>query len=196
MKNDFLKGFKLVSEEEKLIDYLKSYEFQLGVFVEGSTRKEENKIGVTNAELLYIHENGSPSKNIPKRSILEITFKQVKDTLVEKCIERCIEGILIKGWKEGDINKELEQTAIEIENRCKEIILDNDGTLVANAESTAIAKAMKLPKYKKYRDIRWYEYGKKIPENIRAEMRVEGNHPLFDTGELAGSIRCKPVKIR
>ena len=64
------------------------YYIEIGVFVEGGKRKKDTgkskkpidvvKLGINNAELMYIHENGSPLNHIPKRPVLKMTIDYAK----------------------------------------------------------------------------------------------------------------------
>lgn len=152
----------IINDEEILKEILKKfktlpfYNLELGVISSNKSRK--NKEGVTNAELLYIHENGSPLNNIPSRPILDITINFVNKTMLEKIIDKSIISYLEK-LNNDDFKKELEKNAIRIENVARKIIYANKGILKANSPRVAKAKG--------------------------------GNHPLFDTGQLARSITCR-----
>ena len=55
-------------------------------------RKKEEDEGVTNAQLLFIHENGSYLKKpvIPKRPVLAMTIKHAKKEWVNNTIKKAI----------------------------------------------------------------------------------------------------------
>ena len=56
---NMIKGWKWLAEHEALV----------GIPEENSARKSG---GLSNAQLMYIHENGSPANNIPARPVLQM----------------------------------------------------------------------------------------------------------------------------
>lgn len=149
----------LFNEILKEFEKLPSYDLELGVISSNSSRKNEE--GITNAELMFIHENGSPLQHIPARPILDITINYTDKQLLEKIIDNSIIAFS-KNFDKNDFKKELDKNAIRIENIARKIIYSNEGILAANSPSVAKAKG--------------------------------GNHPLFDTGQLARSITCRVVE--
>ena len=139
---------------------LSKFRLEIGVFTLKTKRKIQ--VGITNAELMFIHENGSPIRNIPARPVLQLTIDYVNQNLLQNSIDKCIKIILDKNADEQLIRQELEKLAIKIENYARKLIYSNDGRLAPNAPSVARAKG--------------------------------GNHPLFNTGQLARSITCRVVK--
>lgn len=167
----------MFEKESELIESLSKYSIEIGVISE-DTGREENKqendeddtkqkdtkketvsYGVTNAELMQIHENGSPTKNIPARPVLDLTIMWTEKRLIKRVLNNIIEGVFEKNWGKVEIERELSRMCIRMENHAREIIYDNDGTLEPNSPQVA--------------------------------ERKKGNHPLFDTGQLAKSITCK-----
>lgn len=142
---------------------LPEYQIEIGVISIHSKRKEKVRIGLTNAELMFIHENGSPLRHIPARPVLQMTLDYANRELLQPTIAKCIDAFLDSGLKESAIERELNKLCIRMENYAREIIYSNNGRLAPNAPSVAAKK--------------------------------KGNHPLFDTGQLARSITCRLVKI-
>ncbi len=145
--------------QKKLLDSLSNYVILIGVVSKDAKRKTTKtvaKVGITNAQLMFIHENGSPLRNIPARPVLEMTIKWAL-TQFDEVLNTCFEGIL-NGWEKAELELELNKLCIRMEEHARDIIYSNDGRLVPN--SPAVAR------------------------------RKKGNHPLFDTGELARSITC------
>lgn len=144
----------------KYFDKIPEYQIQIGVFSQKTKRKSTVSIGITNAELMFIHENGSPLRHIPARPVLKMTLTYantlLKDTIKRALIEYSKNGV------EG-LEKELNKLCIRMENYAREIIYSNDGRLAPNSPSVV--------------------------------ARKKGNHPLFDTGQLARSITCKLVRV-
>ena len=156
----------MLENETKILEILNNYRIEIGVFSSDKERTEEEEkvsLGITNAELMYIHENGSPVRNIPPRPVLEMTINYCRDNLLDKTIDKIINNVLNNNWKEKEIESELNKLCVRLQNYARDIIYLNDGRLAPN--SPAVAKAKK------------------------------GNHPLFDTGQLARSITCQLVKI-
>ena len=139
---------------------ISKFRLEIGVFTGKSHRKVQ--VGITNAELMFIHENGSPLRNIPARPVLQMTLDYANKNLVEPAVDKCVKIILDNGPDETLVERELNKLAIKLENYARKIIYSNDGRLAPNAPSVAKAKG--------------------------------GNHPLFNTGQLARSITCRVVK--
>lgn len=149
----------MFEKESELIESLSKYSIEIGVISEDTGRKETVSYGITNAELMQIHENGSPTKNIPARPVLDLTIMWTEQHLIKRVLNSIIEGVFEKNWGKVEIERELSRMCIRMENHAREIIYDNDGTLAPNSPQVA--------------------------------KRKKGNHPLFDTGQLARSITCK-----
>lgn len=149
----------MFEKESELIESLSKYSIEIGVISEDTGRKETVSYGITNAELMQIHENGSPIKNIPARPVLDLTIMWTEQHLIKRVLDSIIEGVFEKDWGKVEIERELSRMCIRMENHAREIIYDNDGTLAHNSPQVA--------------------------------KRKKGNHPLFDTGQLARSITCK-----
>lgn len=148
---------------EGLRKYLASipeYQIQIGVFSTKTKRKTTYNVGITNAELMFIHENGSPLHHLPARPVLKMTIKY-GNTLIKSVMQKALKAYVEVG--EQGLEKELNKMCVRMENYAREIIYSNDGRLAPNAPSVA--------------------------------ARKKGNHPLFDTGQLARSITCKLVRV-
>ena len=148
---------------EGLRKYLASipeYQIQIGVFSTKTKRKTTYNVGITNAELMFIHENGSPLHHLPARPVLKMTI-EYGNTLIKSVMQKALKAYVEVG--EQGLEKELNKMCVRMENYAREIIYSNDGRLAPNAPSVA--------------------------------ARKKGNHPLFDTGQLARSITCKLVRV-
>lgn len=146
----------------KKTNIVANYEIEVGVVSKGTNRKNIIKVGITNAELMFIHESGSPLRNIPARPVLQMTLEYAQQNLLDNTLDKIFDGIFNKNWTETEIEKELNKMCIRMEIYARDIIYLNDGRLAANAPRVAALK--------------------------------KGNHPLFDTGQLARSITCRIVK--
>ena len=150
-----------MDELEKALKKLPIYRIEIGVISEKSRRKEAK--GVTNAELMFIHENGSPLHNIPSRPVLEMTIDHTNKEWLPTVFDKITTKYLDSNFDENVVEKELKILCNEMEKYAQDIIYLNDGRLEPN--SPAVARKKK------------------------------GNHPLFDTGQLARSITCRVTKI-
>ena len=124
---------------------LPDYQIEIGVFSLNSKRKDIVRVGITNAELMFIHENGSPLRNIPSRPVLQMTINYTNKHLLNKTLDKCIEGYIESGFDENVIEKELNKMFIRMENYARDIIYSNDGRLAPNKPSTIKAKGDNHP---------------------------------------------------
>ena len=124
----------------------------------------------TNAELMYIHTNGSPLMHIPPRPVLMPAIraygKQINKKMVE-AFEAYRESVLL-----GD--EKLEAVGIFASDRCRRWFVDPRNGWAPNAPITIYGGVMRNPKNGKF-------------------FRVKGkgekkNRPLIDTGALRRSI--------
>lgn len=133
--NDF------IDDIQESLNKLSKYRLELGVFTGHTKRKVQ--VGMTNAELLFVHENGSPLRNIPARPVLQMTLDYANQSLVSKTVDKCID--LILDGKEDEVENELKRLALRIENYARKIIYSNDGRLAPNAASTIARKGDNHP---------------------------------------------------
>ena len=142
----------------KKVAALPRYVLEVGIFVEKNERKKETveievinpktgkktirkekKVpGVTNAEILYINENGSPAQHIPKRPILQMTVDYVKANWLQDEIVKALGVYISSGCNQDALEKELNKFAIRIQNYCRKLIYDNK--LTPRNSPTTIAK--------------------------------------------------------
>lgn len=127
------------------IPELPEYIIDVGVFTVNNPRKQITKLGINNAELMFIHENGSGVHHIPARPVLEKTISWANSSgLVEKTIEKAYNIILNTGdIKEAD--KEIEKLCLKLQNYARNVIYDNNGQLAPNAPSTIKKKGENYP---------------------------------------------------
>ena len=124
---------------QKSIKELKKIDVLVGVPQEETDRREES---ITNAELLYIHTNGSPANNIPPRPIIEPAIQDAKEEI----------GILLKEAilkaLEGDTDSAvagMEKAGLQGENAAKGWFTNPKNNWTANAESTIKQKGSSRP---------------------------------------------------
>lgn len=145
--------------------HLPEYIIELGVLELKSKRKQTVQISVTNAQLMFIHENGSPLRNIPARPVLQMTIDWANTNIVHKTLDKCIDIFLTEenyATALTNVEHELNRMCMRIQSYARQIIYKNDGRLAPNSPRVAAKK--------------------------------KGNHPLFDTGQLARSITCTLIK--
>lgn len=145
------------------VSSIPSYYIEMGVFSIRTKRKEKVKIGITNAELMFIHENGSPLRSLPARPVIQMTLDWANSSgLVNRSVDKALNSYLSSDYNLDKLETELKRMCIQIENYARDLIYSNDGRLAPNTPGVA--------------------------------ARKKGNHPLFDTGQLARSLTCRLVK--
>ncbi len=95
----------------KKLESMKRLDLLVGVPQE-ETEREDNEI--TNAQLMFIHSEGSPAHNIPPRPVIEMTLKEEKEKISEK-FKKAL-NVVVKG---GDPRTELEKLGIYVVNKIK-----------------------------------------------------------------------------
>ena len=92
------KGWEVVESASKmvqnvqLLDFIKNNEVYVGIQQKETKREDEP---ITNAELLFIHTNGSPVNNIPPRPVIEPAIKDDSErlsTMMKKAAQLVLEG--------------------------------------------------------------------------------------------------------
>lgn len=129
-------------------DSLPEYNIEIGVFSGDAMRKETIRVGITNAELMFIHENGSPLHHIPARPVLKMTIEWANKELLKPTINRAIKAFLDSHFNQDELEKELNKMCIRMENYARDLIYSNDGRLAPNAPSTIAAKGFNHPLFK------------------------------------------------
>ncbi len=129
--------------QKKLLDDLKNYVIIIGVVQADSGRKDEVRVGINNAELMFIHENGSPLRNIPRRPVLHYSIEWAREQLSD-VLDKCIEGIF-EGWSKKDVEIHLKRFCIRLENYARDLIYERDPRLEPNKPGTISRKGSDLP---------------------------------------------------
>ena len=141
----------------KRLEGIPTYILEFGVFAgtekdkrksEPSKGKKKTKVdtekGLTNAEIMFIMENGSPANHVPSRPVLKLTKEYALSTFVPDA-----EKQIIKMWLNGatveDIDKEVGKLALRIEAYVKTGIRRRKFDLMPNALSTIEAKGSDIP---------------------------------------------------
>lgn len=154
-------GWEVVESADKLvrsvgaIDFMRNNEVYIGIPQEETTREGEE---VTNAELLFIHTNGSPARHIPPRPVIEPAIKDDSERLsgmMKKAAQHVFAG------EEEQAITQLKKTGMRGQNVSRAWFTNEKNNWPPNAPSVAEAKRRK---------------GATNPR------------PLIDTGELRKSI--------
>lgn len=157
--------FKTVDKVRSLVNglrFLKENYVLVGIPQEKTDRKPED--GITNAELMFIHTNGSPINNIPARPVIEPAIKENKEKISEHFKLAFQEAM--KGNKDAAFNQ-LKLAGMRAQNAARAWFLDDKNGWPPNSPSVAARKRKK---------------GSTEPR------------PLIDTGELRKSITFVVVK--
>jgi len=98
----------------------------------------------TNAELLYLHDQGSPASNIPPRPVLRpaISQPEVRDRIQTLMRDAAVEAI-VNGNKEK-CEQNFHKAGMIGRDACKKYITDG-GKLAPNAPSTIARKGSSKP---------------------------------------------------
>lgn len=156
-----VKAVDKVGKLIKGINYTKDNYLLIGIPQKKTTREDE---AITNAELLFIHTNGSPINNVPARPVIEPALEDDMERLTSMLKDFANEAI--KGNFE-EAQKQLEKTGMRAQNVCRNWFTNADNNWPENAPSVRERKIKK---------------GSTEPR------------PLIDTGELRKSIIYVVVK--
>lgn len=97
----------------KKLEAMKNLDLLVGVPQSESTRDEEEN-EITNAQLMFIHSEGSPVHNIPPRPVIDITLKEEKTKINEK-FKKALNMVL----QGANPKEELEKLGIYVVNKIK-----------------------------------------------------------------------------
>ncbi len=130
---------KQLQAVQKSIKELKKIDVLVGIPQEEAGREQND---ITNAELLYIHTNGSPANNIPPRPVVEPAIQDSKEeigTLLKEAILKALEG------DTGGAMAGMERAGTQGENAVKGWFTNPKNNWAENAESTKKRKGSSKP---------------------------------------------------
>lgn len=146
-----------LEEMIKTLNKLPTYYIELGIYSANTQRKQEKleqklkqqngvkaRFGLTNAEIMFINEYGSPVRHIPKRPVLHYTLEFAKTELALKWLPKAINAY-IKSNNIEDFERELKKFCLVVEKHARAIIIKKDPRLKPNAPSVAKAKGGNYP---------------------------------------------------
>lgn len=93
MKIEIKEAADNLSKQLKALEFIKNNEVYVGIQEEDSSREDDP--APTNAELLFIHTNGSPVNNIPPRPVIEPALKNDQarlSSMMKKAAEYAFDG--------------------------------------------------------------------------------------------------------
>lgn len=160
-------------------------EVLVGITEENSSRPGER---VTNAELLFIHTNGSPLKGIPARPVIEPAIENNKDKVAEllgKAAKQALHG------DELGARQSLESAGMYGQKSARDWFTNPNNGWAPNSEYTIVEKLRKQGRAsgengKLARDIvRHVDEGGKLSDITGIEGMVDS---LIDTDEMRKSI--------
>lgn len=128
------------------VNSLPTYVIEIGVMTSNNKRKVvKAQIGLTNAEIMFINEHGSPLRHIPARPVLQMTIEWTKKNLLDSTLDKAVDAYIKSGFDDKAFEKELNKMCIKMENYARELIYSNDGRLAPNAPSTIKRKGDNHP---------------------------------------------------
>lgn len=136
---------ELVDDFKKAVDSLGQYAIEVGVFTAQEGRKETVKLGVTNSELMFIHENGSPLQHIPSRPVLQMTIDYTNENLLNRAIDKALTAYFESNFNRKIWEDELNKLCMRMQTYARKIIYSNDGRLAPNSPRTIAAKGDNHP---------------------------------------------------
>lgn len=176
--NPFTLTVKAIEEENAILqkikaamDEIREHDALIGIPEEGnnSHKAQEGDTPISNAELLFIHSNGSPINNIPARDVLDPSLLHNKAEIgdqMKNVLDKALEGNV-----DGAI-RELKAAGMLGANKAKAWFTDPANGWDGNEDITVEGGWMKNKKSGKP----FYVKGKK------------SSQPLIDTGELRKAI--------
>lgn len=134
-----------LSELRENLKHVPHYIIEIGVVDQRTNRKETAKVGITNADLMFIHENGSPTRSIPSRPVLQMTIDWARVNLINQTLTKFYKVLIDSSFNYPLAEKEFEKMCMRMQTYARKIIYSNDGRLAPNAPSTIARKGDNHP---------------------------------------------------
>lgn len=134
-----------VKELRENLKHVPHYIIEIGVVDQRTNRKETAKVGITNADLMFIHENGSPTRSIPSRPVLQMTIDWARVNLINETLTKFYKVLIESSFNYPLAEKEFEKMCMRMQTYARKIIYSNDGRLTPNAPSTIARKGDNHP---------------------------------------------------
>ncbi|WP_285908121.1 hypothetical protein, partial [Pseudodesulfovibrio pelocollis] len=114
----------------KAMRALTGREVACGIPADKSDRTEEDGEAVTNAQLGYIHEMGSPARNIPARAFVVPGIRAAQEKIVDQLRDAANAAL---GGQVAGVDAALNRAGIIAMNSVKAQFVDNDWEPLADA---------------------------------------------------------------
>ena len=133
--------------------YKKTYTIEIGIIdgvsEERNEKKDIEKYGhpspQTNAELLYLHCNGSQPNHIPKRDVLKYTIDDRYNKLSDPVLNELSEHIYEEDWTKKDTDLYMDKVAEMLGGYCRDLISNRDKRIKKNSPKTIELKGSDTP---------------------------------------------------
>ncbi len=171
-----------IKDVERAFRELSNLDVLVGVPEAKSDRKDD--VEINNAELVYIHTNGSPVNNIPPRPIIEpaIEDRENKEKITEHLGEAA-QSVLDGNTKQA--KEKLNEAGTSAQNAARDWFTNSKNNWPQLAEVTIEARARRKYKISRYKRKETKEnYRQKLAEYIQTGVF----NPLIDTDEMRKSI--------
>lgn len=149
---NILRAFASVSRKnanlrqvKKSLEYIKTHAVYVGIPQKTTTRPPtEDRKGdpVTNAELLFIHTNGSPINNIPPRPVIEPAIENDKERL-NRMFKKVTDLVLKGEYEQADAM--LEEIGMRGQNISRNWFTNPDNGWAPNSPLTIALKGSDRP---------------------------------------------------
>lgn len=131
--------------EQKIKDalqFLKDTPVYVGVPENKTVRRKEDgeKVAITNAELMFIHTNGSPRNNIPARPVIEPAIEDDKER-ISKMFKDAGQTMINQG-KDAAMKK-IKLIGMRAQNVCRAWFVNPKNNWPPNSPATIAAKRAK-----------------------------------------------------
>ena len=137
----FREGTKLIKRIVDGVKFVRHTQVIVGITEESDVERED---GMTNAQLLYLQENGVPSKNIPPRPVIQPALAQDE---TRKAMKQQMRQAMFDAIVKGDLKQaknDYEKAGMIGRDACKNYI--TDGThLTPNSPVTIARKGSSIP---------------------------------------------------
>lgn len=133
--------------------YKKTYTIEIGI-IDGVSEERDEKKDIekyghpspqTNAELLYLHCNGSQPNHIPKRDVLKYTIDDRYNKLSDPVLNELSEHIYEEDWTKKDTDLYMDKVAEMLGGYCRDLISNRDKRIKKNSPKTIELKGSDTP---------------------------------------------------
>lgn len=156
----------------RAMQLLTKQEVMVGIPADNGQRSGDLEGPVTNAQLGYIHEHGSPARNIPPRPFLVPGIQVARDPIVDQLRDA---GKQALDGNAGGVSRALDKAGLIAQNSVRARFVDNDWP--ALAEST-LGKRPAAERDK----------SGKVRRRKKSRRERGAVNPLIDTGQMRKAV--------